>query len=116
MKMVFLSLFLLVVLLGPAHAEGKKLPTLKSLSTPTCPACQQMAKVLDEINQKYAGRLAAEKVDVQEHPEIAREYKVRYVPTLLFMDSEGKVVQQEVGYRSLDEVLEIFKKAGVAIE
>lgn len=35
MKMVFLSLFLLVVLLGPAHAEGKKLPTLKSLSTPT---------------------------------------------------------------------------------
>mgnify|MGYP000031548629 FL=1 len=74
-----------------------------------------MSKVLDEINQKYAGRLAAEKVDVQEHPEIAREYKVRYVPTLLFMDSEGKVVQQEVGYRSLDEVLEIFKKAGVSI-
>ena len=55
-------------------------------------------------------------MNVEEHPEVAREYKVRYVPTLLFMDAEGKVVQQEVGYRSLDEVLEIFKKAGVAIE
>lgn len=115
MKTIFLSLFLVAFLLGPAYAEAKKLPTLKSLSTPTCPACVQMSKVLDEINEKYAGKLVAEKVNVQENPEIAREYNVRYVPTLLFMDAEGKVVQQEVGYRSLDEVLEIFKKAGVAI-
>ena len=52
-----------------------------------------MSKVLDEINDKYAGKLVAEKVNVEEHPEVAREYKVRYVPTLLFMDAEGKVVQ-----------------------
>ena len=75
-----------------------------------------MSKVLDEINDKYAGKLVAEKVDLEKNPEVAREYKVRLVPTLLFLDAEGKVVQQEVGYRSLDEVLEIFKKAGVAIE
>lgn len=35
MKMVLLSLVLMVFLLGPAHAGEKKLPTLKSLSTPT---------------------------------------------------------------------------------
>ena len=116
MKMFVLSLVLVALALSPAFAGEKKLPTLKSLSTPTCPACVQMSKVLDEINDKYAGKLAAEKVNVEEHPEMAREYKVRYVPTLLFLDAEGKVVQQEVGYRSLDEVLEIFKKAGVAIE
>ena len=75
-----------------------------------------MSKVLDEIKETNAGKLAAEKVDVVEHPEVAREYKVRLVPTLLFLDAEGKVVRQELGYRSLDEVLEIFKKAGVAIE
>ena len=116
MKLFVLSLVLVVLAFSPAFAGEKKLPTLKSLSTPTCPACQQMAKVLDEINDKYAGKLAAEKVNVEEHPEMAREYKVRYVPTLLFLDAEGKVVRQEVGYRSLDEVLEIFKGAGVAIE
>ena len=37
-----------------------------------------MSKVLDEINDKYAGKLVAEKVNVEEHPEVAREYKVRY--------------------------------------
>ncbi|MFC2594127.1 MAG: thioredoxin family protein [Fretibacterium sp.] len=75
-----------------------------------------MSKVLDEVNDKYAGKLVAEKVDLEKNPEVAREYKVRFLPTLLFLDAEGKVVRQEVGYRSLDEVLEIFKKAGVAIE
>lgn len=35
MKMVLLSVALLVVMLVPAHAESKKLPTLRSLSTPT---------------------------------------------------------------------------------
>ncbi len=35
MKTIVLSLFLLALLLGPAYAEAKKLPTLKSLSTPT---------------------------------------------------------------------------------
>ena len=41
-----------------------------------------MSKVLDEIKEKYAGKLAAEKVNVIKHPEVAREYKVRLVPTL----------------------------------
>ncbi|MDO4787325.1 MAG: thioredoxin family protein [Fretibacterium sp.] len=75
-----------------------------------------MSKVLDEINEKYAGKLVAEKVDVNQHPEVAREHNVRYVPTLLFIDAEGKVLRQEVGYRSLDQVLSIFKEAGVTIE
>lgn len=35
MKMVLLSVALLAVMLAPAHAESKKLPTLRSLSTPT---------------------------------------------------------------------------------
>ena len=116
MKLFVLSLVLVVLAFSPAFSGENKLPTLKSLSTPTCPACQQMAKVVDEINEKYAGKLVAEKVDLEKNPEVAREYKVRFLPTLLFLDAEGKVVRQEVGYRSLDEILEIFKGAGVAIE
>ena len=77
MKMFVLSLVLVAFTLSPALAGEKKLPTLRSLSTPTCPACLQMAKVLDEINDKYAGKLVAEKVNVEEHPEMAREYNVR---------------------------------------
>ena len=45
-----------------------------------------MSKVLDAINDRYEGRLAAEAVDVDEYPELVKEYNVTYLPALLFMD------------------------------
>lgn len=75
-----------------------------------------MSKVLDELNQKYSTQLTAEKVDVYENPDIAREYNVRYVPHLLFLDSTGKVVKESVGYMPIEQVLQTFKEAGINIE
>ena len=51
---------------------------------------------MDAINDRYEGRLAAEAVDVDEYPELAKEYNVTY--------------------HSLDEVLEIFRDMGIDIE
>ncbi|NLL37874.1 MAG: thioredoxin family protein [Fretibacterium sp.] len=113
MKILVLSLLLTGLLLVPAYASS--LPTLKMLSTPSCPACVQMSKVLDQLNAQYEGKLATEKVDVYEQPEIAQKYNVRYVPHLLFLDAEGKVVEQKVGYLSLEDVLKTFKASGIEI-
>ncbi len=77
-----------------------------------------MSKVLDEINSKYGKQLTAEKIDVSvaENADIARKFKVRYVPHLLFMDASGNVVKESVGYMPLDEVLKTFKEAGINVE
>ncbi|GHT00668.1 hypothetical protein AGMMS50276_27040 [Synergistales bacterium] len=91
------------------------LPTLKMLSTPTCQACTQMSRVLDDIKEQYAGSINAEKINVQEDRETARQYNVMYVPTLLFVGRDGEVLKQDVGYKSLEEVIETFKAAGVVI-
>ena len=112
MKALFIAVLAALLATVPASAEGT--PTLKMLSTHTCPAaCSMMSKVLDEIDAKYAGKLATEHVYLEEHPEEAEQHNVRYVPTLIFLDASGKEVATEVGYRSLDEVVEVFKKAGV---
>ena len=74
-----------------------------------------MSRVLDEIEAKYARKLATETVSLERHPEVGRAYNVRYVPTLIFVDARGKEVAQEVGYRTLEQVLAIFRKAGVKI-
>lgn len=111
MKTLFIAVLAALLAVVPASAEGT--PTLKMLSTRTCPACSMMSKVLDEIDAKYAGKLATEHVYLEEHPEAAEQHNVRYVPTLIFLDANGKEVATEVGYRSLDEVVEVFKKAGV---
>ena len=51
-----------------------------------------------------------------ENADIARKFKVRYVPHLLFMDASGNVVKESVGYMPLDEVLKTFKEAGINVE
>ena len=113
MKPALALLAALALFAAPARAAG--LPTLKMLSTKTCPACKQMEKVLQQIATGHPGKLATEHVYLEEHPEVAQRYGVRYVPTLIFLDADGEEVAQEVGYRTLEEVLAIFRKAGVSI-
>ena len=106
---------LVFVLVLSVCAYGAALPSVTMLSTKTCPACEQMAKVLKSIDAQYSGKLSTAHIYLEDNPEIAQKYKVRYVPTLLFRDASGKIVAQEVGYRSLDGVLEVFRKAGVKL-
>jgi thioredoxin 1 len=106
--------FFLVFLFSTA-AWAAELPSLKVLSTPSCPACAQMSRVVDEIDSQYGGKLATEKINLYEHRDIAKQYNVRYVPHLLFVDASGSVVKEKIGYVSLDEVLKTFQEAGIDI-
>lgn len=106
------AMVLIMVICSCAYAA---LPSVTMLSTKTCPACAQMEKVLKEINANYSGKLSTEHIYLEDNPDAAKKYNVRYVPTLLFRDASGKIVAQEVGYKSLDEVLKIFAKAKVKI-
>ena len=89
------------------------LPSVTMLSTKTCPACEQMESVMKEINAKYSGKLSTAHIYLEDNPDIAKKYNVRYVPTLLFSDASGKVVAQEVGYKNLDAVLAVFRRVGI---
>jgi thioredoxin-like negative regulator of GroEL len=102
-------------LLFPALAHAAELPSLKVLSTPSCPACAQMYRVLDEIDSQYGGKLTTEKINLYEHRDIAQQYNVRYVPHLLFVDASGDVVKEKVGYVSLEEVLKTFQEVGINV-
>ncbi|MCR5346874.1 MAG: thioredoxin family protein [Fretibacterium sp.] len=122
MKVKFLSLTIILILASllagclPAGAAKAKLPTLKMLSTTTCPACEMMEPVLKNLRTRYKGRIAIEHIYLEDHPDVARQYNVRYVPTLIFSDAKGKEFAQEIGYKSLDEVLAVFAKGGVKIK
>ncbi|MCR5347534.1 MAG: thioredoxin family protein, partial [Fretibacterium sp.] len=65
---------------------------------------------------RYKGKVATEHIYLEDHPEVARQYSVRYVPTLIFSDAKGNEFAQEVGYKSLEEVLAIFARGGVKLK
>ena len=74
-----------------------------------------MAKVLEQINSDYKGRIETEHIYLEDNPDVAEEYNVRYVPMLIFRDGTGSEVSRVVGYRSVDDVIKIFREAGVKI-
>jgi thioredoxin 1 len=75
-----------------------------------------MYRILDELDAGYGDKVKTERINLLENRETAAEFKVRFVPHLLFCDGDGKIVKEQVGYASLDKVLTIFKDAGINLE
>ena len=74
-----------------------------------------MQKVFDELDAKYSGKLKTSHIYLEDKPELARKYNIRFVPTLIFTDDSGKEFAQEIGYRPAEEVIKIFARAGIEI-
>jgi thioredoxin 1 len=69
-----------------------------------CGPCKMLAPVLDEIATENAGRFKVVKVNVDDNPELAAQYRISAIPTLLFF-SNGNVTEQSVGAISKKGIL-----------
>lgn len=106
-----ISVVLLVFVM--CSAASAALPAVIMLASHDEPTCQRMSEVLSEINQKYRGRISTSIVYLEENQDIAKKYNVRYVPTLIFRDTDGKDFAGGVGYKTLQEVLRVFAAAHI---
>ncbi len=68
---------------------------------PWCGPCKQMTPTLDQIAQDLKGQLCVAKVNVDEHPDIAQQYGIRSIPTLVLI-KKGQVIANHTGLLSLD--------------
>lgn len=114
MKSKILSAILLAMLL--CSSAFAALPSVTMLSTKTCPACAQMARVLNQLDKDYGGKISTSHIYLEDEPELAEEYQVRYVPMLIFRDAEGNEIAREIGYMPKAEVLKTFSEKGIKIE
>ncbi len=71
-----------------------------------CMPCKMLAPVLEEIAAERAD-VAIGKVDVDEVPELAAQFRVMSIPTLVYFRN-GEALQQTVGVRSKDHILQII--------
>lgn len=108
-------IFAFVLVLMLCSSALAALPSITMLSTKTCPACKQMSNVLNELKSKYGSSVSATHIYLEDNPDVAKQYNVRYVPMLIFKNANGKEIAREVGYKSLEEVLSVFRNAGVKI-
>lgn len=61
-----------------------------------CGPCRMVGPVINEMSEEYAGRAVIGKVDVDNNPAVSNQFRVRNIPTILFIKN-GEVVDKQVG-------------------
>lgn len=79
-----------------AEVKSSNLPVLLDIGATWCGPCKALAPVIEEIANEYEGKVLVCKVDVDNAPGIASEFRVRNVPTVLFIKN-GAAVDKSVG-------------------
>lgn len=69
-----------------------------------CGPCRMLGPILEEIED-----IDIIKVDVDKHPDLAREYGVMSIPTLIFF-KDGKIISQTLGFHTREELDEMINE------
>ncbi len=67
-----------------------------------------VAPIIDELAKQYDGKIVVGKCDVEDNEELAVEYGIRNIPTILFIKN-GEVVDKIVGAQSKAKFEEKFE-------
>ena len=87
---------------------GSELPVLVDFWAPWSNPCKMLGPVIDEIADEVDGKALVCKVNIDEEQNLAQEYRVMSIPTLLYF-KDGKVVNQMVGVRPKEELLDALE-------
>ena len=84
--------------------------TLKDFYADWCGPCKTQDPILEDLEEEY-GDVEFEKIDVDENQDVANEYQVRSIPTIVVENDEG-VVERFVGVTQREDLESALEEAG----
>jgi len=90
------------------YAEGDK-PLMIDFWATWCGPCRQMLPIVEELANEYDGKIVVGKCNVDEADDIAMQFGIRSIPTILFIKN-GEVVDKSVGAVPKAKLVEKIEK------
>lgn len=91
-----------------ASLKAGDLPLVVDFWATWCGPCRMVGPVISKLAEKYDGKIVVGKCDVEENEDLASEFGIRNIPTILFFKG-GDVVDKVVGAQSEAKLDEKFQ-------
>lgn len=91
-----------------AEVTATELPVVIDFWAEWCGPCRMITPLIEEMAEEFAGKAVIAKCDVEAADEIAMKFRVRNIPTIVYLKN-GEVVDKQVGACSKDVLVNKLK-------
>jgi thioredoxin 1 len=92
---------------------AQRVPILLEFGRGWCIPCKYMKPILEDTSKAFTGRAIVMTVDMDANKDLVRDFKIRMMPTQVFLMPDGKEFFRNEGTLERDQIAQVLAKMGV---
>jgi len=72
-----------------------------------------MKPVLEEIAREYDGKLLVKILEIDQHRDLMKQFRIHLIPTQIFINPKGEIVHRHEGFMDKASVVNVLNQMGV---